>query len=56
MKKENLTVQLVRHEEAYELSYQLAQKIMDAGYLPDVVVAIEGGSRPLTHPKRRSST
>lgn len=46
MKKENFTCQLVRHEEAYELSYQLAQKILEAGYVPDVVVAIARGGFP----------
>jgi hypoxanthine phosphoribosyltransferase len=46
MNKENFTCQLVKHEEAYELAYQLAQKILKSDYLPDVVVAIARGGFP----------
>lgn len=46
MEKKKFTCQLVKHEEAYELSYQLAQQILKTGYRPDVVVAIARGGFP----------
>jgi uncharacterized protein len=46
MEKNKFTCQLVEHEEAYELSYRLAQQILKSGYRPDVVVAIARGGFP----------
>lgn len=46
MEKNKFTCQLVKHEEAYELSYQLARQILNTGYKPDVVVAIARGGFP----------
>lgn len=39
--------QLVKQDEVYELSYRLSMKMMDAGYEPDLVVAIARGGFPV---------
>ncbi|MGB3224350.1 MAG: phosphoribosyltransferase family protein [Desulforhopalus sp.] len=46
MEKNEFICQLVKHEEAYELSYRLAQQFLKRGYKPDLVVAIARGGFP----------
>lgn len=47
MKKEEMECQLVKLDEAYNLSYNLALNIIDKGYKPDLVVAIARGGFPV---------